>query len=254
MRILTGTSTSERIVSGTLRRYRRVIPAFPHEARGGWQAERARYLKARKQAVRELALLQEQMRHQAGEENALIFNIHALLLEDPDFDEQVLQLLQGQDATAEFAVWQASRSIAAGFSAMADPYMRARSADFRDIGLRVIRLLQGQDLTIHLSESTILFCDELLPSEAVSLDRQHLAGVVSHRGSVYSHSALLLTALHIPVLVGADVPEDAIGCHAVLDGQAGQLCVEPEEDFLLPDLEQLLGESSEPVRAQAVAY
>jgi phosphotransferase system enzyme I (PtsI) len=229
MRILSGKSTMEEIVVGKLHLYRRPLLEFPRASLRSWQDEMKRFLSAQQAAVFELSALYDRSSHRIGDGMASIFAIHAMLLEDDIFQEQVQNLLKSRHITAEFAVHLAGADIASGFDDMKNSYMQARATDFRDITYRVMRLLLGQEYQISLSEPAILFCDELLPSEVVELEPDHLLGVVCRQGSVESHTSMLLSAYHIPALIGIDMTNDSIGSTAVLDGRESLLYVDPDD-------------------------
>jgi phosphotransferase system enzyme I (PtsI) len=219
----------EEVVVGKLHFYHRPLLEFPRNSARSWQEEMERFMSAQQEAVLELSALYDRSSRKIGDGTAAIFAIHAMLLEDVVFEEQVQDRLKSDHITAEYAVHLTGADIAAQFDAMHDPYMRARSADFRDITHRVICRLLGLERHIALTEPVILFCDEPLPSEVMELGPGQLLGVVSERGSVDSHTSMLLSAYHVPAMTGIEVSYEASEHTAVFDGREGLLYVDPDE-------------------------
>ena len=168
-----------------------------------------------------------------GEDNAAIFEIHQMMLEDEDYVDAVKGILDSQGATAEYAVTATGENFAAAFAAMENPYMAARGADLRDISNRMIRLLLGEKIPDPLgNRPAILVSDELLPSEVLALDRKKLLGLVTWHGSVDSHTAMLLRLLNIPGLAQANISQDCDGHQAILDGFSQNLYLDPDKQLV----------------------
>ena len=163
---------------------------------------------------------------------ASIFLIHGMLLEDHDYVETVRSLIQGQGATAEYAVQMAEVSFAAAFAAMDSPYMRARGADIRDISQRVLRSLMGGRQTLLMDEPAILVSDDYLPSEVMDFDQRRLLGLITRKGSLDSHTAMLVRAYHIPAIVEADISTRWEGRRALMDGYTGDIYLDPEPELM----------------------
>lgn len=229
VRVLTGGAIIQQVVTGKLRFYHRRLPQFRRYAMGSWQEEAQRLHVAESQAVLELAGLYGQALSEIGEETASIFSIHAMLLEDGNFVETANRMLREEGVTAEYAVYQTGERIAAEFAAMDSHYMRARGADFRDISRRVLRILVGGWPVPRLDEPAILVSREFLPSEVVTFKRRHVLAVVSQRGSVDSHTAMLLQAYQIPAMAEVDIGEEWDGHWALMDGYAHRLYLDPDK-------------------------
>ena len=182
-------------------------------------------------AKRQLRDLRAAALDRAGEESAAIFDIHAMMLEDEDFLEPVRRSVRA-GAAAEHAVRSAGEALAADFSALDDPYLRARAADVEDVADRVVRLLTGERAELELPGPCILLADDLTPGETVSLDRDRLLGIVTRRGSADSHTAILARTMGIPALVGVRLERDWNGRPAALDCEGGRLYIDPDPDTL----------------------
>lgn len=198
------------------------------------EAERARFFAAVEEAKAELAKLCDEARGGIGEEQAQIFEIHRMLLEDEYYLGVVsAKLLEGYQAA--YAVDSAGKSFAAMIAGMEDEYMRSRAADILDISQRVLRvLLKMPEEEIRADEPVILAAEDLTPSETLKLDKKMILAFVTVKGSVNSHTAILARSMGIPALVNTGVSlSDALqGKICVVDGFAGELIVEPEEAVL----------------------
>lgn len=227
MQILSGQAIMNQIVVGPLYFYHRRELALQVRSGRSREQEEARFRKALSQSVLELAGLYDRASGRMDAGTASIFAIHAMLLEDEDFVQNVLCFIQQDDVTAEYAVQRAGEDFAAAFSAMDSAYMRARAADMLDISRRVIRALTGGWQTFLLHKPVILVADHFLPSEVMEFDC-NLLGLISQEGSLDSHTALLVRACHIPAMVG--VPLDTMwnGHLALMDGNQGLVYVDPD--------------------------
>lgn len=247
MHVLSGKAVMEQIVAGRLCFYRRPVPNPRLYAEGDWRQEINRFHLARQSAVRELNTFHDLALHQVGEAVASIFSIHALLLEDADYVETVRALIKGQGVSAEYAVQIAEVSFATAFSTMSSPYMRARAADIRDISQRVLRALMGGRQELTMQEPAILVADDFLPSEVMDFDQHHLLGLIARKGSLDSHTAMLVRAYHIPAIVEVDLPQKWEGHLALMDGYTGDVYLDPDQPQLdrLRELYQAKGKPRE---------
>lgn len=211
------------------------------------EAELARYERARIETVNQLKVLYEKALVEVGEENAAIFEIHGMMLEDGDYNESVQNMIQSNCVNAEFAVAATGDNLSQMFAAMQDEYMRARAADIKDITERIIGNLQGtakEDKVV--GEPAIIVTEDLAPSETVQLDKKLILSFVTIQGSPNSHTAILARTMGIPALVGTSIPPEADldGKMAIVDGTTGVLYVEPEEGLL----REMEGRKEEEVR------
>lgn len=211
------------------------------------EAELARYERARIETVNQLKVLYEKALVEVGEENAAIFEIHGMMLEDGDYNESVQNMIQSNCVNAEFAVAATGDNLSQMFAAMQDEYMRARAADIKDITERIIGNLQGtakEDKVV--GEPAIIVAEDLAPSETVQLDKKLILSFVTIQGSPNSHTAILARTMGIPALVGTSIPPEADldGKMAIVDGTTGVLYVEPEEGLL----REMEGRKEEEVR------
>ena len=233
MNVATGTSIFKGIAIGRLRICRKETAEASPTSTLTPQAEFARFQTAQKAAQEQLGQLYEKALGEVGEDNAAIFEIHQMMLEDEDYVDAIRSILDRQGATAEYAVTAAGEKFAATFAAMEDPYLQARAADVKDISRRVVNILAGADTgTVLGDEPAILAADDLTPSETVQLDKSKLLGFITRGGSTNSHTAILARTMGIPALVGVDFDESWDGQLAILDGCNHCVYVDPAPELL----------------------
>ena len=209
--------------------------------------EMARYGKAKAEGIRQLQGLYDKALKEVGEANAAIFEIHQMMLEDDDYNESIENIIHMQQVNAEYAVASTGDNFAQMFASMEDDYMRARSADVKDISERVLSVLGGRTAGMAASEEPmIIVADDLAPSETVQLNKDLVLSFVTVHGSVNSHTAILARTMSIPALIGTDIPlTDAIdGKLGIVDGRNGCIYVDPDEDTL-SKMQQLKQEEQE---------
>ena len=233
MKVATGTSILRGIAIGKLKLYRKEAVETGRASSLTPEEEYARFQAAQKAAQEQLGQLYEKALDEVGEDNAAIFEIHQMMLEDEDYVDAVKGILDSQGATAEYAVTATGENFAAAFAAMEDPYMQARSADVKDISRRVVNnVLAGAEEKPDWDEPFILLADDLTPSETVQLDKRKLRGFVTRGGSTNSHTAILARTMGIPALIGVDFDESWDGQLAILDGYNHCVYVDPAPELL----------------------
>lgn len=216
------------------------------------EAEQQRFEDARALAKEQLAALYEKALKEVGEVNAMIFEVHQMMLDDLDYIESVTNMIRSQQVNAEFAVATTGDNFSQMFAAMDDDYMRERAADIKDISNRVIAILQGAGHGgITGDEPVILLAEDLAPSETVQLDKSKVLSFVTKGGSTNSHTAILARTMNIPALIGVDFASDIAagaaseneagendrwlswdGQMGIVDGYTGKLYVNPDEHTL----------------------
>ena len=233
MKVAMGKSILNGIAIGPLHIVRKEEIALAVESGCTPAEEWARFESACRQAKEQLCSLHEKANDEAGEENADIFEIHRMMLEDEDYLEAVRNIIETQETTAEYAAATTGEHFSAVFSAIDDAYMQARAADVKDISERVVNILSGRTQANLLGdEPVILVADDLTPSQTVQMDKSKLLGFITRYGSSNSHTAILARTMNIPALIGVDFEADWDGKMAVLDGYSGCVYVEPTADLL----------------------
>ncbi len=200
------------------------------------EAEQQRFEDARALAKEQLAALYEKALKEVGEVNAMIFEVHQMMLDDLDYIESVTNMIRSQQVNAEFAVATTGDNFSQMFAAMDDDYMRERAADVKDISNRVIAILQGAGHGgITGDEPVILLAEDLAPSETVQLDKSKVLSFVTKGGSTNSHTAILARTMNIPALIGVKFSEEWLswdGKMGIVDGYNGTIYVDPDEETI----------------------
>lgn len=199
------------------------------------EAEVARFQGAREQAMEQLDKLYQDALSRVGEENAQIFDVHKMMLDDLDYIEAIEGRIREEAVNAEYAVTVTGKEFSAMFAEMDDAYMKARAVDVIDVSDRLVRLLKGKkEAGLNTDEPVILLADDLSPSETIQMDKSKILAFVTRHGSANSHTAILARSLNIPSLVNTDiaVSEQYHLKEAVVDGAAGLLLLEPDAETL----------------------
>jgi len=195
------------------------------------EAEIQRFQEAKEEAKKQLSALYDKALAEVGEGNAMVFEVHQMMLDDLDYVESVENIIRTQGVNAEFAVATTGDNFSDMFAAMDDEYMRGRAADVKDISDRVVTVLQGGGgRGINSTEPVILLADDLAPSETVQLDKSLVLSFVTTYGSTSSHTAILARTMNIPALIGVEYPADCEGKFGIVDGFSGKLIIDPTED------------------------
>ncbi len=193
--------------------------------------ETEKFRAAKLSALNELDALYEKALDEVGEENAMIFQIHRMMLEDLDYIESIENIITQQLLNAETAVAQTCDNFVKMFESMDDSYMQGRSADVKDVSERIIRILSGDGGSVSINEPVIIAADDLAPSETVQLDKSKILAFVTEGGSPSSHTSILARMMNIPAIIGVKglMNSDYNGKDAVLDGFSGIIYIEPDE-------------------------
>ena len=198
------------------------------------EAEKSRLAKAKAKALEQLEEIHAKALKEVGEANAQIFEIHIMMLDDEDYNESIISIIETQSVNAEYAVSVTSENFSQMFASMEDSYMQARSADVKDISNRIIACLSQEENKEEISQEKVIICaDDLAPSETVLLDKDNVLAFVTAYGSSNSHTAILARNMNIPAIIG--VGEEFLksvksGDFAAVDGYTGEIFVNPDEE------------------------
>lgn len=196
------------------------------------EAEVKRVEEAVEVSKKQLGRLYDKAVREVGEASAAIFEVHQMMLEDEDYLESMQNMIRTELVNAEYAAAATGDNFAEMFAAMDDEYMKARSADVKDISERLVRNLSGEgDNDLSSIEPSIIVADDLSPSETVQMDKEKILAFVTVHGSTNSHTAILARMMNIPALIGVPMDLNSLktGMTAVVDGFSGQVIFEPEE-------------------------
>ena len=233
MNVLHGKSVFSGIAIGKLSIYQSKDKLVKREKAENVEREIERFKEARELAKEELSSLYEKALKEVGEANAAIFEVHQMMLDDLDYEESIINMIQTQEINAEFAVATTGDNFSEMIAAIDDDYMKARAVDVKDISNRVIKILQGdRNNEAKFDEPVILVAEDLTPSETVQLDKSKVLSFVTRLGSTNSHTAILARTMNIPALIGINFTEEMDGHDAIVDGAEGILIIDPDEQTL----------------------
>lgn len=236
MQVYSGKSVFGGIAIGKISVYRKNEQQLKRVRTEDTKGELARYEAAKAAAIEQLQELYQKALKEVGEANAVIFEIHQMMLDDGDYNESVENIIETQKINAEYAVAVTGDNFAQMFRAMDDDYMRERAADVKDVSERVLSILNGgQKGKVVTDESVIIVADDLAPSETVQLEKDMVLSFVTVHGSVNSHTAILARTMAIPALIGTEelpLDDTVDGKLAVVDGLNGKIYVEPDAQTL----------------------
>lgn len=232
MILLQGKGVSKGVVKGPIYFFQRPDGAIEKVAVSDVEAEKSRIAEAQEKSIAQLEALAEKAREETGDETAILFETHAMFVEDEDYVETIMTTLDDEECNAEYAVQTAGEQFAAMFAAMDDAYMQARAADIKDVTRRILNNLMGiVDGGIDSEVPVILAADDLAPSETLQLDKSKILGFVTQGGSGNSHTAILARTMGIPAIcgLGDTLNKDYNGREAFIDGETGAVAIEPDE-------------------------
>ena len=227
-----GKGVSKGVAAGPISFYRRASGIIPRHEVSDTAAELERFRTARETAKEQLAKLYDKALAEAGEDAAMLFEAHQMMLDDLDFVESIEGMIENDRVNAEAAVSDTGAQFAEMFAAMDDSYMQARAADIRDISARVIGILTGEGESGIVSDvPCIVAADDLAPSETVQLDKALILGFITAGGSANSHTAILARTMGIPAIISAGdaLQPEMEGKYAIIDGQTGEAVIEPDD-------------------------
>lgn len=235
MIICKGKGVSTGVAIGNIFLYQRTEHTIKRYKVTDTEAEVARFEQAKASATEQLQGLYDKAVQEVGEANAMIFQIHQMMLEDLDYCESITNMIRTQMVNAEYAVGTTADNFSKMFSEMDDDYMRGRAADVKDVSERVLRILHGsEDNLIAASGKVIVAADDLAPSETVQMDKTKVLGFLTSGGSTNSHTAILARTMGIPAVIGLgdQLQPNMDGKMGIIDGSTGDVYIDPDEDTM----------------------
>ena len=228
---LTGKSVFGGVAIGRIAFYKRNEITIKRIHVDDIEGEVKRFETAKEKAVAQLQELYDKAMEDVGESNAMIFEIHQMMLEDLDYVESIVNIITTQEVNAEYAIGTTADNFAAMFQAMDDAYMQGRAADVKDVSERLLQVLSdnGTD-AMKMDEPSIIAADDLVPSETVQLDKEKALSFITMYGTANSHTAILARTMNIPAVIslGEDLKKEYDGKLAIVDGLEGKVYIEPD--------------------------
>ncbi len=239
---LIGTSANRGIAFGYISFLKRAASSFEKISIKDPQLECNRFEKARLHAISQLNSLYEASIEKLGEQNAALFQIHQMMLDDPDYVNSILEIIKKEKVNAEYAVRRISHRFEKQFLQMGNDYMRARASDVVDISRRINEILmmhsgkiKKSSISFEKHDAIILATDDLVPSETVQLDQHQVTGIITSKGSTRSHTAIFARTMGLPTIVniGDKLKKKYEGKFAIIDGNVGAVYIDPDEKTIL---------------------
>ncbi len=230
-----GKGVSKGVASGPLYFFRRADTTIEKLAAEDIEAEKARVRAAQDQSIEQLNALADKCREESGDESAMLFETHAMFVEDDDYVDCINTALEEERCNAEYAVQKAGEQFSAMLAAMEDDYMRERAADIKDVTRRILNNMMGiAEGGIDSEEPVILAADDLAPSETLQLDKTKILGFITQGGSGNSHTAILARTMGIPAICGMGdaLKKEYEGKMAYIDGETGEAVLDPDEQTM----------------------
>ena len=228
---LTGKSVFGGVAIGKIAFYKRNEITIKRTHVDDIEGEVKRFETAKEKAVAQLQELYNKAMEDVGESNAMIFEIHQMMLEDLDYVESIVNIITTQKVNAEYAIGTTADNFAAMFQAMDDAYMQGRAADVKDVSERLLQVLSDNSTdAMKMDEPSIIAADDLVPSETVQLDKEKALSFITMYGSANSHTAILARTMNIPAVIslGEDLKKEYDGKLAIVDGLEGKVYIEPD--------------------------
>ncbi len=232
MILIQGKGVSKGVVKGPIYFYQRGETEISTAVVSNLDEEKRRLEEAKEKSMEQLGALADKAREEAGEEAAMLFETHAMFVEDEDFCDCMNAALDEEHCTAQRAVQIAGEQFSAMLAAMDDTYMQARATDIKDVTRRIINNLMGMvEGGINSKEPVILAAEDLAPSETLQLDKNKILGFITQGGSGNSHTAILARTMGIPAICGLEdsLKQELNGRTAYIDGETGKVAIDPDD-------------------------
>ena len=231
MLVVKGKSVFSGITIGPLALFHRNTVSTARRHVKDTEAETKRFQQARSASIEQLKDMYEKAVQKVGEEEAAVFEVHQMMLDDDDYIDNIVTLISQEKINAEAAVEETAQQFAEMFRSMDDAYMKERAADVLDISRRIqVQLCGGEANDFSAYDGVILAADDLAPSETLQLDTDKILGFVTSGGSTNSHTAILARTLGITAVVntGTQLHTDVEGKTVIVDGFTGTVYLDPD--------------------------
>jgi phosphotransferase system enzyme I (PtsP) len=235
VKMLRGTAVSSGFKRGKVYILDRFSDKVVKVAKVGSKTEELRKFTTALEKVKiQTVYMEKRVSEKLSEDDAAIFHTHLMILEDRSFSNKIIDLIN-QNIGATRAVFDIVHNYTQAFSAMDDPYLRERSADMEDIGRRIIDALEGNNnAPLKLKENRIIVADEIFPSDLAMMDHDKIIGIVTEKGNIYSHAAIMSKSLGVPAIVGVAGLMDAANVkdQIIVDGTSGFVYLNPDKAII----------------------
>lgn len=231
MKVLKGTGIFKGIAFGKLKMHKKEFNIKKIKI-SDIKSEKKRYEKANDLAIDQLEDLYQAAVNKVGEKDAMIFQIHQMMLKDIDYKNSIINIIENEKVNAEYAVSETSRIFCDMFASMEDAYIKERATDVLDVSRKLIDVLMDSSNNISNKSgiSYIIGADDLTPSETMNIGEINARGFVTIYGSKNSHTAILARTMNIPAVVGVgkQLKQEFDGCEMIIDGFSGTVYISPD--------------------------
>ena len=193
--------------------------------------ERKRFLLALEKAKIETLYMEKRVAQTLSKEDAAIFHTHLMILEDRGFINRILESIDKENGAAK-SIKEVVEHYNEAFASMEDPYLRQRSADMMDIGRRIIDSLDGSERGREkLPEKRIIVAAEIFPSDLAILDHDKILGILTEKGDVNAHAAIMARSLGIPAILGVEglLRQISLKDEIIIDSNSGHVFINPDD-------------------------
>ncbi|MCI4186399.1 phosphoenolpyruvate-protein phosphotransferase PtsI [Dickeya dianthicola] len=191
------------------------------------------FLTGRAKASKQLEAIKQKAAETLGPEKEAIFEGHIMLLEDEEFEQEIISLIKDDHASADAAAFSVIETQAKALEELDDEYLKERAADMRDIGKRLLKNILGLHIVDlgDIQDEVILIAKDLTPSETAQLNLNKVLGFITDIGGRTSHTSIMARSLELPAIVGTIDATQKIknGDFIILDGVNNQIYQHPDQ-------------------------
>lgn len=230
--LLKGIATSSGIAIGKIYKLEQPVINIPSEVKSVDEELKA-FDDALAKTISDIEAIKERASKTLGEEELAVFDAHLMMVNDPEFTDQIKNAIKDGGNCAASTKNVADATIAM-FEGLDDPYFKERAADVKDVSFRLLCNILGlnvPDLTT-ISEEVVIVANEMTPSDTAQLDKKYALGFVTEIGGKTSHAAIMAVSLGIPAVVGCTgVLENCKHNDSIiLDAKEGTVIVNPSDE------------------------
>lgn len=191
------------------------------------------FLTGRAKASQQLEAIKQKAAETLGPEKEAIFEGHIMLLEDEEFEQEIISLIKDEHASADAAAFSVIETQAKALEELDDEYLKERAADMRDIGKRLLKNILGMHIVDlgDIQDEVILIAKDLTPSETAQLNLNKVLGFITDIGGRTSHTSIMARSLELPAIVGTTDATQKIknGDFVILDGVNNKIYLNPDQ-------------------------
>lgn len=236
MKVIKGKSVSKGIAFGNIVYYDSIFPNIAKTYITDCQHEIRKFFKASADAMNQMQTLYEKALHIAGEAYAKIFSIHQMMIQDDDYINSVIDIIETQKVNAEYAVFLTAKELSSSFLNMDNELMQARSTDVLDVSNHILNNLISENSPLKNLNypNQIIVSDYFMPSQIINLDKKYVSAVISRNFLNKSHAAYLIRKIQIPAITNSNFPTDKrlSGKYAAINGFTGEIFIEPDKTVI----------------------